>query len=510
MKYHALIPVLLFQACALNTSGLGTIGEDTIPPDDTPDFSAEVDVAGDSEDVLVDVPDPDIPIDLPVDLPPDEIIPDNPVDASCMPNAAWCSGPETLETCNADGMDTAIETCRYYCLDGPPAHCAQPVPSNVNDASLYCVAGTGGFNPLPSTDHVIIDVDTGSMTCFNSARDNIGSMRGEGEGVDNGIHYTRVTQPGGAPSLGVFSFDSFALPGHISLYGYGGHALVILSCHDVIIDGTINAGANAYSDGYGNTLYEPGPGGSSSGGGLGAGGQGGDASSDYSGGGGGGSFGAIGGNGNSSVAGMAGGVYGDEALVPLHGGSGGGKGADDSGYSGGSGGAGGGALEISTPASITVNGRITAAGFYGFGAGPASAGGGGGSGGGIMLEAHTISIMDAARIAANGGGGGGGSYWLGYAVSNNGEKGHADIIPAAGGSVSAGNYGCRGGNGNSSEIVNGETSYCGTNEWNGGGGGGGAGRIRINSKIDSILGNPLSPSPAAPVTTTTLGSPLTH
>ncbi len=505
MKFSALMLILLIQACALNTSGLGGPGRDTIPPDDTSDFSAEVDMPGDSEDVLVDVPDPDIPVDLPVDLvpdpPPDEITPDLPADTPCAPNSTWCAGPETLEICNADGSGTTVETCHYYCLDGPPAHCAQAVPSNVNDASLYCVAGTGALNVPGGTSIIFVDTDAGVMNCYNSD--------GAAIGQTSGFSYTQRTQPDGAPGLGVFSFDSFTLPSGIELIAEGGHALVILSCHDVVIDGELDAGAIGYTYGT-DWFYKAGPGGSSAGDGLGAGGSG---SSDYdnSGGGGGGSFGAIGGNGSSSIAGMAGGMCGSEELVPLWGGSGGGKGSDNSGYSGGSGGAGGGALEISTPASITVNGAVSSAGYGGWGGGDSAAGGGGGSGGGILLEAHTINISINAIVAANGGGGGGGSYWSGTsATSNYGEKGHADLIPAAGGSVTAGRYGCRGGNGNSSDVVNGETAGCGIGEENGGGGGGGAGRIRINSKIDYILGNSLSPSLAAPATTTTIGYPLTH
>ncbi|MFH1435543.1 MAG: hypothetical protein ABIJ56_07475 [Pseudomonadota bacterium] len=507
MNYPVPILVLLLQACSLSTSGLGTIGADTIPPDDTADFSAELDVLDDSEDVLVDLPDPDMPIDLPVDLPPDtppdEIIPDSPADTACLPGATWCAGLETLEICNADGMGTALETCRYYCLDGPPAHCAVPVPSNVNDAGLYCVPGTEGLNLPARTSIIFVDTDEGELSCYDESGYHIGEA--------TGFSFTQRTQPDGAPGLGVFSFDSFTLPGGVELWAVGGHAFVILSCHDVTINGLLDAGAHGYTmDGV--PYFKAGPGGSSAGDGLGAGGPGSEGGgSDEDGGGGGGGFGAIGGNGNSSVVGMAGGVYGSEELVPLLGGSGGGKGADDSYGRGGSGGAGGGALEISTPATITVNGTVSSAGYGGWGGGDAAAGGGGGSGGGILLEAHTINIPAGAIVAANGGGGGGGSYWTGSdAVSYDGEKGHDGLTPAAGGSVIAGRYGCRGGNGNSADVVNGETAACGSGEVNGGGGGGGSGRIRINSKIDSILGNPLSPSLAAPATTTTLGYPKTE
>jgi hypothetical protein len=96
-------------------------------------------------------------------------------------------------------------------------------------------------------------------------------------------------------------------------------------------------------------------------------------------------------------------TYGNVILVPLSGGSGGGGG---SGGFGGGGGGGGGALRISSSASITVNGTISANGGDG-GSGSSNrcvlGNGGGGSGGSLHLIAPTLS--GTGNLFAKGGGG---------------------------------------------------------------------------------------------------------
>jgi hypothetical protein len=100
---------------------------------------------------------------------------------------------------------------------------------------------------------------------------------------------------------------------------------------------------------------------------------------------------------------------------PFAGGSGGGGGGGRLFFgvdiSGGDGGGGGGALQISTPADMTINGSILSNGAHGGWAfanvfahgGP----GGGGSGGNIDLYANGINILGSAVIRAVGGAGGG-------------------------------------------------------------------------------------------------------
>jgi hypothetical protein len=417
----------------------------------------------DTQDTQVDVPPPDIPVEPPPDTPPDAF-PDSDDAADgtgvdeiimCVPGTSRCRPDGAMEICH-EGGEVEIVPCPFGCADTPEVHCRVFVPSNVTDADLLCLPGTTPIAASPEAAMIVVDTDSGAIYQFDGDDRYINPpIRGEGEGLIAGINFAVQAQPGGAPELAVFSVQRFDLPADLALVGLGARALVILSCEDVTIGGLLVAGAVVVTDGYGNREIVPGPGGWTRGEGPGAGGDGAGVMNGNSGGGGGAAFGAAGGTGGSgtgegeSAAGGTGGSpYGEPSLVPLLGGSGGGTGDGNQYY--GYGGSGGGALQVSTPAAITVlsGAAIEAGGHGGIGSDPTGGGGGAGSGGGILLEAQTITVQGGAVIAANGGGGGSsGQAYSTYGVS--GEKGKTSRDPAAGGAAPTASA-CRGGNGSGS------------------------------------------------------------
>ena len=468
-------------ACGLHAAGLGSgDAEDRTPRDD-----AGEDTAPDGADVLI-----------------------------CPPAQAWCSTGALL-LCSEDGLSYSTTFCPFGCSEEPRAHCRKLVPSNLPDDELLC-AGSENLTVRPETRVVTFATETGAIEEWTEALALVRRQRPEGEGDLEGIHFARVPQPDGAPTLGVFSFASIAVPAGVTLVGVGSDALVLLSCGDATIDGTVFVGAAEVPNGSGGTHRRPGPGGAGPGAGPGAGG-GGTRSMEFlaSGGGGGGAFGGAGGPGGNggyggaALAGAAGRPYGTPELVPLWGGSGGGPGyCLDA--SGGLGGAGGGALQITARGTLRVRGRIDAGGLGGAGGcGHEGGGGGGGSGGGILLEAERLVVEAGAVIAANGGGGGSGIGYGTYGYhSNPGQRGEARLTSAAGG-ADPGTYGCAGGEGSSAAGPTGGSVSClGGDDRYGGGGGGGAGRIRLNGSVLDIARNTLSPAEGAPGTSTTTGAPL--
>ena len=138
------------------------------------------------------------------------------------------------------------------------------------------------------------------------------------------------------------------------------------------------------------------------------------ASGSYNPGGNGGAYGGIGGIGNNGMgspnnASNTGGAYGSQ-MTPTDLGSGGGGGD----YAGG---AGGGAVRITTPGTLTVNGTISANGANGVNSGNTS---GGGSGGSVYI---TVGILGGnGIITANGGNGGTGGNWSGYGGGGGGGR----------------------------------------------------------------------------------------
>lgn len=469
-------------ACGLQTAGIG--------PGDAEDRTGRDDVG----DAPLDVSDGDGAL-------------------VCPPTTAWCSA-DALQLCSEDGLSYSTTPCPLGCSADPWAHCRKLVPSNLPDGELLC-AGSESLAIRPETRLVTFETATGKISEWTEALGHVRDRRPEGEGEIEGIHYARVPQPDGAPELGVFSFASLIVPPGVTLLGIGPNALVLLSCGDVTIEGTVFVGAAEVRDPRGMVRRVPGPGGSDRGHGRGAGGDGSwDPAYGTSGGGGGGGFGGEGGPGGNGgypgelLAGMAGVPYGTPELVPLWGGSGGGMGGYESAPDG-LGGAGGGALQISAQGTLRVRGRIDAGGLGGAGGGDYNgAGGGGGSGGGILLEAEHLIVEAGAIVAANGGGGGSGTGYGSYGYSSNpGQRGEARLTSAAGG-ADPGTYGCAGGAGSSAAAVGGGFVACiDPSDYYGGGGGGGAGRIRLNGGTLDVARNTLSPADGAPGTPTTTGAP---
>lgn len=432
----------------------------------------------------------------------------------CPPATSWCSLGAVM-LCSEDGLSYSTTPCPLGCGDAPWAHCLELQPGNISDPSLLC-AGSARMAVRPETRFVTFETDTGRITEWTESMAFVRENRPEGEGDLDGIFHARLTQPDGAPPLGIFAFAGLTVPVDVALLAGGAHAFVLLSCGDATIDGQLFVGAVQYTDDLGELRRIPGPGGSSAGSGAGAGGPGGW-STTYrtSGGGGGGGFGGGGGPGGNGgyhgalLAGAAGRLYGNPELVPLRGGSGGGNGGFDTSPPGGAGGHGGGALQLTARGTLRIRGLIDAGGLGGRGGGNADGGGGGGgSGGGILLEAERLVVEPGAMIAANGGGAGSGVGYGAYGYfSNPGQRGEPRLTSAAGG-ADPGTYGCAGGAGSSATALLGGSVGCiGGADYYGGGGGGGAGRIRLNGVSLEIARNTLSPADGTPGTTTTTGTP---
>jgi hypothetical protein len=170
------------------------------------------------------------------------------------------------------------------------------------------------------------------------------------------------------------------------------------------------------------------------------------------------------------VAGVTGGgggiAAGTATLVPLRGGCGGG-GTDGPEGNDGSLGGGGGAIQISSRASIVVEGNIDVRGekggvdYYRQRSGFYISGGG--AGGGILLEAPTVTLKDNSQLIARGGDG-------------------------AGACATSSGYCGLGGNGatTSSAAQAGGNAACDSVHFaSGGAGAGGLGRVRINTSSGS-------------------------
>jgi hypothetical protein len=294
------------------------------------------------------------------------------------------------------------------------------VPSNVNVESLPLDATPVEQVDFPEGATVIVDSDDGSI--WNESEQS--EIRPPVVGaVDSGIGFFRQSQPGQAPTLGIFVFGRVFVPATTVIRVVGNAAFVLLSTGDVLVEGVIDGGANGAQSGPGG--YDGGP--------VGLPGEGmcpgqpgqsvltcpkGCASG--AGGGGLGGSGGVGGEVGCTISGVAvslagglgGGPCATAELTPLVGGSGGGGGTplqNVSSSSPGLGGGGGGAIQISSRGLI----RIGAQGGIlvpGGGGGQTTSGGGtgGGAGGAILLECDHLVVYTESFLAANGGGGGGG------------------------------------------------------------------------------------------------------
>lgn len=408
-----------------------------------------------------------------------------------------------------DGKWVSLGYCFLGCEE---ATSACRVPSNVDPEILGFEESSLGDLSLPASGEVEIDTSSGLVVSTTDAT----ILREAGEGaVIDGIGFYRRSQPGDAPSLGVFVLKDFFVPEDTQVVVVGNGALVILATGHVTFLGLLDGGALGARGGAGGF----------DGGRIGLPGEGPcpgytgqfhpvcpDGCASGSGGGGYGGFGGSGGvvdctvQGGTGVyvAGGFGGGSGDDKcgtpeLIPLLGGSGGGSGVPLYGQGGsepGLGGGGGGAVQISARSSLFFGEHCVITTPGGGGTQTFSGGGsGGGAGGGILLESGSLFFSTTSLLSANGGGGGAGDCMIdSNDVGNGGERGKSGLLQAMGGDNTSNLAGGSGGGGGYSDQVSGEAgdSRCLPDQGsNGGGGGGGSGRIRLN-----IGGEPFIP-PAA-------------
>lgn len=347
-------------------------------------------------------------------------------------------------------------------VDGGAANVAALpfTPSNIPSVDL---GGVGDMDVRPLVENECsLDTDTGKTTCDVSA--------------GTPFRYFKVAQGNGGGNVGVFVVHRLAVGPSVGLSFRGSLPAVLIAIDSVQVSGQLRASATITVGAAGGF--------SDIGNGVGGGNGGGIVGSfDRGTAGGGGSYCGAGGSGAMTTAPQAGpgATYGNEALVPLVGGSSGG--GDGNGSTPG-GGAGGGALQVVAGASITVDegGAITSGG------GGANGGGGGGSGGALLLEAPVVTV--AGKLAVNGGGG------AAMVGSEKGQNGQSSDTPALGGAPISGG-GATGGSGSGGMSITGADGT-GTGQA-AGGGGGGAGRIRINTKSgNATISGLVSPSLGTP------------
>lgn len=449
-------------------------------PDGGGDAGAEVEVAPDGDDGAT--------------TDPGEVA-DVPDAGECTVGEVRCSGDgSALETCVevARGVGAwRAEPCEFGCRADPAPHCLAWEISNIPDAGLLAAGETPATAwSLPAEEEIFVEFDTsnGRVSVWDADWNPLFELRPAGEGLDveSGIHFTMLAQPGGAPDLGVFSFQRLVVPANATFTVWGPRALVLLSEEDATIEGGVFAGCWANdmmpvgggregslgpgAGGAGSTM--PGPSGGRDGGGGGAG------------------FGGRGGQGGGfaePLRGAGGPTYGTAELVPLEAGSGGGSGGGSS-PDGRRGGTGGGAVEIVSGGTLMLSGWVDARGCGGQSSyGANEGGGGGGSGGGVLVEAPRLRILGS--VTANGGGGASGGQGAADGSSDGNDGVPASDEPAAGG-VPATAYACAGGAGAAGiDTGGGDAAPCAEETlYNAGGGGGGPGRIRLNGLDRSVVG----------------------
>jgi len=397
----------------------------------------------------------------------------HPIDSAndlCAPATTSCDG-RVRRTCGADQhWDPALDhSCDFTCSLG-----ACVVPSNVSitDAAT-CTSAAPALAPPPGAQVTLTAAGSTHITCTPDC------------GAPGLVRIDPIaTTSAPAPGQSWFCLSKLAIPSGtaLSLPSSGGpHEAIIF-----IVDGAVDIAGLVTFDGGAASGALPGgvgaPGGfdgADRSGGAGidgtgpCGGLGGDhdgSSNHWIGGGGGGggyaSAGAKGGNGrctngdHNANGKDGGGICGNPSLIPLVGGSGGGGGGDattgiEQGWAGGGG---GGAIQISSRASISVSGTISARGGTGYGvAGSAGidGGGGGGAGGGILLEAP--AFMVAGQLIVDGGSGGVAGSGLGGAGAS------GTSPPATGLSFAANGQGGSGGGGAGGRIRLGGMVACTSN-----------------------------------------------
>jgi hypothetical protein len=315
-------------------------------------------------------------------------------------------------------------------------------PSPFTASNLPPTAKLGGAGDLVLTGECVIDGKLGTITC-----------RG-GEAPD-GYDYELLKQSDpDATNMAVFSVRSLTIESGSNVMIVGPYAVGFVASQTISINGgliaTVDGNDTTHANGGGfagaSNSVGLGPGaGEPPGAQIGAGG---------------GAFCGKGGSGGavSGTASNGGTPYGNKTLIPLVGGSSGG--APDFGNSGG----GGGGIQLTAGVSLNIGiaGSVAAPG----GGGGGVVGGGGGSGGAVLLEAPSVRI--AGSVSANGGGGG--------IYDASGQRGRVDGKPAKGGSGAN-----PGGDGSSTDSVDGAAGSLVSEGSKPGAGGGGAGYVRINT-----------------------------
>lgn len=381
------------------------------------------------------------------DMLPDFAAPPDLVDA--------CSSLDCALGCGLSASGTA--ECKVYVPTEPVIN---------NDFSLSSVSD------ISVASSAIFNTDTGEITGSVQRPPNASPTATQST---NGIVF--VIRGG----FGLFVMRNLTVTANSELRLIGTHAGVLVSQHQISVDGRIDARGYAGDDlcaggvagpggSHGGTTSTDGSSGS-------AGSVTGDTNNQLvASGGGGGGYGTAGGKGGKGflVLTALGGIGGTTQPLGLRGGGAGGNGG---GIHGGLGGGGGGAILLVAPEQITLaqHARVTVSGCGGDSGGGDSGGGGGGSGGTLIVESPIVELDAPENLLAVGGGGGAGA---------DGAPGHPNVSddPSQSGSAggAAGTQGTsgKGGDGARTDSSPGQN---GSQSTRGGGGGGGAGRIVINT-----------------------------
>jgi hypothetical protein len=283
------------------------------------------------------------------------IPPDCPVDrCGCSPGVAMC-GSGALQTCNADGMSVAMETCALGCGSNGTS-CATFTPSNSLAAAL---ASSASESIVDIPDGATIDTDTGTIS---------------GTVVTSTV-VTVQNQP-----IRVFAAPSWVLP---NLRITGTQPVAFVATGAIQLQGVVDLSSSSAAGAGADTDFACHGGGAQ--GFAGAGGGGGA---------------TLGGSGGGAT-GYAVGVGGNVAtgFSPLFGGCSGGASTAAAGD-------GGGGIQLVSATSVSIAGYIDVSG----GGGGSSAGGG--AGGMVIIESPSL-VISSGGIVANGGGGGGGCGTVG-------------------------------------------------------------------------------------------------
>lgn len=321
----------------------------------------------------------------------------------CVPDTSACNSA-ALDRCGADGLPSGHKICLLECKTSPVAHCTYIEPQylpNVCDVAA-------------SLPDLIVDDFRNLDTTIN-------------DNCTGGI----VTQISG-PEICVVHHGSIRIASSGNLTVLGTRTLAFVADENLVVEGTLDVGANESMSGAGGASAESGDAvaASTAGGGAGyatAGAPGGSTSQDGG-----------GGHGGAQAT--------NPALVSVL--VGGTRPTRRFGGAPGSGGAGGAATLIACHGLLSVTGTIDAGGGGGQGgrAGVTAtqmwSGAGGGSGGYVVLQGLSITVTG--QLYANGGGGGAG-WALGSSQNGQpGEDGTRSTTFSAGGGVSFGSEGAGG------------------------------------------------------------------